>query len=214
AATQYEKLSDAWAAEGRERAQRLRAPLPAPPPSKRREAYLALLAASTPNELAEAEAKAAGMPDLLALSRKLSPSGLTEHARLYGIYRSLRDRAFSGAVVREVEEFARLPRVQADPLLWAPALQLAAYVHGARGDWRQGQRYDASIAGACRVRGCSLANEAIALDELADVAQRDGDYAAAQRFQDRAEHLLAGIDEPLLLAELHRKRAALLEEMN
>ncbi|MCA1826021.1 MAG: CHAT domain-containing protein [Myxococcales bacterium] len=203
-----------WTAEAGDRARRLRAPLPAPQPSRRREAYLALLAARTPEELAGAEAAAQDMPDLLALARKLSPSELPEHARLYVLYRSLRDRAMSGGDVREVEDFARLPRVQADPLLWAPALQLAAYVHGARGQWREVEKYDASIAGACRVRGCSTANEAIALDELADVAQRDGDYAAAERFQDRAEKLLLAAGDPLLLAELHRKRASLLDEQN
>ena len=215
AAAVFERLPpSSWTAEANEHVRRLRTALPVPPPSLRREAYLALLAARTPKEFADAQAKAQDMPDLIALARKLPVAELPEHARLYALYRSLRDRAMTGASVREVEEFARLPRVQIDPLLWAPALQLAAYVHGARGEWRKVQKYDASIAGACKVRGCSIANEAIALDDLADVAQRDGDYAAARRFQDRAEKLLAGIDEPLLLAELHRKRALILHEEN
>lgn len=197
-----------WASEPRP------PPRAAPPPSGRREAYVALLAAGTPQELSSAEQRARDFPDLLALSRKLQPPELPEHAKLYALYRSLRDKAVSSADAREVEDFARLPRVQMDPLLWAPALQLVAYVHGARGEWRAVQKIDASIAGACRVRGCSMTNEAIALDELADGALRDGDYAAAARLQDRAESLLRTTGDPLPLAELHRKRASLLAEQN
>jgi len=51
------------------------------------------------------------------------------------------------AEVKEVEDFARF--VALDPALWAPALQLAAYLHAARGEWRAAQRYDASIASGC-----------------------------------------------------------------
>src|SRR5205823_5280055 len=128
---------------------------------------------------------------------------------LYALYRSLRDRAMTGASVREVEEFARLPRVQIDPLLWAPALQLAAYVHGARGEWREVQKYDASIAGACKVRGCSIANEAfavdgrgkaalaVALEQAAIIAERDQRHAEAELSQAAIDFARAAGDRDL-----------------
>ncbi|HEX9578713.1 MAG TPA: CHAT domain-containing protein, partial [Myxococcales bacterium] len=153
-------------------------------------------------------------PDLLALQRKLSQltlGRLEEHARLYRLYQSLRGRAVAGtADVKEVEEFSRF--VALDPALWAPALQLAAYVHAARGDWRAAQRYDASIALGCPARGCALENQAIALDELADAAGRDGDLPAARQLQARAEAIFTSAGAALQLAELHRKRAGLLLE--
>lgn len=211
--TQRSETSETrWSAESAQRAQALRVAAPPPAPSSRRENYLALLAAETPAQLAEAQKTAA--PDHLALSGKLNPGQLAEHARLYRTYLSLRARALGKGEVRAIEEFARLPAVQQDPLLWAPALQLAGYVHAARGDWREAQRYQASLAGACKVRGCTVENEAIALDELADLAGRDGDYASAHRLQGRAEQLFASVGATLQLGELHRKRAALFNEEN
>src|SRR5258708_36576956 len=112
------------------------------------------------------------MPDLAALAPKLTAGQLSEHARLYGVYRDLRARALSGADLRELEEFARLPAVNADPLLWAPALQLAGYAHAARGEWRQAQRHYASVAGRGKVRGCKVGGGASAAARLADPAGR------------------------------------------
>ena len=201
-----------WSAEAAQRAAALRVAAAPPAPSPRRENYLALLAAATPAQLAEAQKTAP--PDYLALSARLTAGQLPEHARLYRIYRSLREHALTKGDVREVEEFARLPAVQQDPLLWAPALQLAGYLHAVRGDWREAQRYQASLLDACKVRGCTVENEAIALDELADLAGRDGDYASAHRLQDRAEQLFRSVGATLQLGELQRKRAALFNEEN
>ena len=218
AARRFEEVAQAggsgtgWPAEAAQRAQALRLAAPGPAPSARRENYLALLSAGTPAQLAAAQETAP--PDHRALAGRLADGQLAEHARLYRTYRALRERALAKGEVREVEEFARLPSVQNDPLLWAPALQLAGYVHAARGDWREAQRFEALLAAACRLRGCTVESEAIALDELADLAGRDGDFGSAHRLQDRAEKLLASVGASLQLGELQRKRAALLNEEN
>ena len=214
AALRFDEVAQGgWSTEARQRARALRVEGPPPSPSPRRENVLALMAAETPAQLAAAQEKAP--PDHLALSRKLDAGQLPEHARLYRRYLSLRERAVAGGEVREVEEFARLPAVQQDPLLWAPALQLAGYLHAARGDWREAQRFEASLLGGCKVRGCVVENEAIALDELADLAGRDGDFKSAHSFQDGAEQLFSSVGASLQLGELQRKRAALyLEENN
>src|SRR5207249_7825309 len=126
------------------------AQIKAPSPA-RREALVALLSAGTPAQLALVKTEA---PDLLALQRRLSQLGaaqLEEHARLFRLYSTLREKAVAGSAdVKEVEEFSRF--VALDPALWAPALQLAAYVHAARGEWRAAQRYEASITSGCPAR--------------------------------------------------------------
>lgn len=211
-----------WAGEARDRAARLssRPPRGAQPPV-RREALVALLSAATAKDVAAAEQKLAGLPpgmvtDLQQLAKRLArlpDPALEEHGRLFQVYLELRGRVMGGkAEAQEVEEFSRLPRVTADPVLWAPALQLAAYVHEARGEFKSAERFVRSLASACRVRGCAVEHEAIALDEAADAAARDGDFASARKLQARAEGLFATVAAELQLAELHRKRAQLLDE--
>src|SRR5207244_9081122 len=77
---------------------------------------------------------------------------------------------------------------------------------------RAAQRYEASITSGCPARGCALENLAIALDELADAAGRDGDFSSAHDLQGRAEAIFTAAGAALQLAELHRKRAGLLLE--
>ncbi len=200
--------------EAAERARALRAPAPPPPSNRRRESYVALLAAETPAQLQQAVRGVQDQPDLLAIARNLKDAQLPEHIRLYKLYISTKERALSGEGPREADDFAQLPAVQADPLLWAPALQLAGYAFAARGDWREAQRRELQLAASCRTRGCAAENEAIALDELAELAGRDGDFASAYALQDRASKIFAAVNATLQLAELQRKRAALLNEEN
>src|SRR5260370_34198907 len=202
-----------WSAEAAERATSLRVEPPPLAPSRRLAVMRALLAASDRAQLSKAMRDAPGMPDLLALGQKLDSPRRDHHARLYKVYISLRARAVSGAAqAAEVQDFARLAAVQADPLLWSASLQLAGYLHAARGDWRAAQPYESSVAGACRVRGCAIEVEAIALDELADFAARDGDFPTARKLQDRAEALFTRVGAQAQLAELYRTRAGLLDE--
>lgn len=219
----FEKLVDGppgWAKEAAERARRLRLPRAAPAPSTARlEVIRALAAAASPDEVAAARALLAKVPAgmaadltaLAALAARQPASGLAQHGERWKRYLALRERAVRGAVdPAEAEQFATSPQVAADPVLWAPALQLAGFVQQARGQWRAAERFVAAVAQGCRKQPCAVENEAIALDELADAAGRGGDFATAHRLQDRAEALLAGVAAELQLAELHRKRAQLL----
>ena len=214
AAAAFEKVpAGPWSAEAAQRARQLRQPLPAAAPPRRLEVMRALLAASSEAELAKVVDAAAAMPDLLALARRLDARRIGRHSELYQIYKQVRERALQGsAAPAEVDAFAKGAEVQADPLLWSAALELAGYLHAARGEWRAAQPFEAAVAAGCKTRGCAAEIEAIALDELADLAAIDGDYPAARRLQDRAEALFTSVGAGAQLAELLRKRAALLEE--
>jgi len=162
------------------------------PFAARRAALASLRSAAT---LADVAAARTDAPDLLALQRKLSqltPAQMEEHTRLHHLYATLRDQAAAGkADVAEVEEFARY--VALDPVLWAPALQLAADVHRSRGDLGAVGRFEGSIASACPMRGCAAEDEAVAADALAKAAARNGDAASAHKLQARLEALLQSI---------------------
>jgi tetratricopeptide (TPR) repeat protein len=202
-----------WSEEAGVRAKSLQTAPPPPAPSRRLEVMRELLAASDAAGLDRAARDAQGMPDLLALAGKLDRRSLAVHAELYLVYTSLRTRAVTGAASRaEVEEFARRADVADDPLLWSAALELAGYLNAAQGDWRAAEPFEAKVAAACPARGCAAEVAAIALDELSDLAARDGDFPSARKLQDRAEALLGAVDARPQLAELHRKRAALLDE--
>jgi len=160
--------------------------------SARRAALASLRSAAS---LADVVAARTDAPDLLALQRKLSqltPAQMEEHARLHHLYATLREQAAAGkADVAEVEEFARY--VVLDPMLWAPALQLAADVYRSRGDLGAVGRFEASIASACPMRGCAAEDEAVAVDALAKAAAREGNAASAHKLQARLEALLKSI---------------------
>ena len=221
AAAAFDALGDsAWGREGRERAARIRSRAPAQP-AGRGPIVRALLSAGTLAEVAAVQKQLGHLPagfgqDLSTLAARLArftPLQLDEHKRLFGVWAELRGRIVAGkAQPAEAEELSRLRAVVSDPVLWAPALQLAGYAHAARGEWRAAQRFDASLAQACPARGCPVETQAIALDELADLAARDADFASAHALQAKAEALFASVDAELQLAELHRKRAALLLE--
>ena len=223
AADAFDKLADdpsAWAKEAAERARRMRLPRTAPAPSTARLGVIrALVAAATPEDVARARALLDEVPaglvtDLVKLAAPVArqtSDELSRHGERWKRYLAVRERALrGGADPLEAEAFATSGEVTADPLLWAPALQLAGYVRQSRGEWRAAERFDAAIVRGCRRQPCAVENEAIALDELSDAASRGGDFAAAHELQDRAEALLAGVDAEVQLAELHRKRAALL----
>lgn len=215
-----------WEREALERARRLREELAEKPSGQfagraRRKVQEALSRASTAAELAEAQRSLEEFPrgaaaDLVALAGRLSarpPAQLEGRARRWERYLALREAAVAGRLdPGAADAFAAEPLVAGDLLLWAPARQLAGFAHQVRGDWLRAARDDAEIAAGCARRGCAVENEAIALDELADAAGRDGDFAAAHRLQEKAEALLASVAALPQLAELHRKRAALLLE--
>lgn len=216
AALAFEKVpAGPWSAEAAQRARELRQPSTPPQPSRRLEVMRGLLGASSEAELAKAREAAASMPDLLALAGKLEPRRIARHAELYQLYKQLRDRAVQGsAAPAELDAFAKGAEVQADPLLWSAALELAGYLHAARGEWRAAQPFEAAVAGGCEARGCATEVEAIALDELADLAALDGDFPSARKLQDRAEARFGAVGARDQLAELARKRSALLEEQD
>jgi hypothetical protein len=222
AAQGFEALADSspWGSEAATRAQRERTrPAAALSPGARLEAVHALFAVSRPAEVSSVQARLAALPqgvvaDLVALaswSAALGPAQLAQHAGQWKQYLAHREDAVAGRLeAAEAERFAAA--VEGDRLLRAPALQLAAFVHQSRGEWRAAQELLLRLLQGCRERGCAVENEAIALDELADAAGRDGDFATAHRLQDRAQALFAGVDAGRQLAELYRKRAALLAE--
>ncbi len=222
AAKAFDALADGspWGREAASDAQRLRTRSPAPfPPTGRLEALRALFAVSTPAEVVAVQARLAALPqsvvaDLAGLARwaaALSPPQLSRHFEQWQAYRSHRENAMAGRLEsREAERFAAA--TEGDHILWAPALQLAAFVRQARGEWRAAGALQARLIDGCRARGCAVENEAIALDELADAAGRDGDFTTAHRLQDSAEAIFAGVDAELQLSELYRKRAALFSE--
>ena len=198
-----------------------------PPPegsratSARLAALYALFAAGTPTELDAARRRIAELPaglgrDLAALldaQASRATVQLAAHAAHWQRYVRLREKAVGGSLpASDALDFAREPGVARDPLLWAPALQLAGYVSRAKGSWREAQRLDLEVLRGCERSPCAVETQAIALDELAEAAGRDGDFAEAHRLQDRAEALLAGVDARKQLAELHGKRSALLRE--
>ena len=222
AAEAFEALADhsPWGSEAASRAQRQRTRSPAPlSPGARLDALHALFAASRLSEVEAVQAQLAALPqgvvtDLVALARwaaALSPAQLARHFEQWKQYLLHREDAMAGQLdPAEAERFAAA--TEGDRILWAPALQLAAFVRQSRGEWRAAQGLQARLLQGCRERGCAVENQAIALDELADAAGRDGDFATAHRLQDRAQALFSGVGAGLQLAELHRKQAALLAE--
>lgn len=206
--------------EAGDRARRERSRPPAAlPATARLESLRALFGASKPAEVQAVQARLASMPqglvaDLAALARwaaALPAAQLEAHFELWKAYLTRREDAMKSRLdPAEAERFAAA--ADGDRILWAPALQLAAYVRQTRGEWRAAQAVQSRLVETCRARGCPVENQAIALDELADAAGRDGDFASAHRLQDGAQALLLGVDAELQLSELNHKRAALLAE--
>ena len=206
-------------ARAREQALNARGSSPQAPPlwNRRRGSFVALLSASTPEALRQASRELAAQPanltqDLLRLARaqdKLTPAELGRHAALWDRYRALRASVLAGTAPAGASG-QLASESAADPLLAPLSLQLAAYAKTVKGEVREGERLQFQVLRFCEARPCAVETQAIALDELAESAGRAGDYAAAHRQQDRAEALFAGVDARTQLAELHRKRAALL----
>jgi tetratricopeptide (TPR) repeat protein len=210
-----------WAHEAQTRAAQLRAP-PARselgPAEERRAIAIALLSAGTPSGVAAARAQLAKMPEGLvqdlshlcdALAR-YPEDKLAEHGRLFARYQALRTETAAGhggdgtAVVR-----ALIHDAEADPLVLVPVLQLAAFRAYWRGALREEQELQLRVLHICKATGCDAVSEAIAADELAEWAGRDGDFAEAHRLQDRAEALFVSVAAELQLGELQQKRANL-----
>ena len=213
-----------WAAESKDRAAKLRRAesevgksRSQDPGPERLAALGELFAASTPEAVARARARIARLPSGLAgdLSRlgalvaARTPAQLSAHGVLYARYRALK-AAVVGGTAGDAEPRALLTASRQDPLLEVPALLLAAYRHQIRFEGRAAQALQLEALELCRSRGCAVESEAIALDELAEAAGRDGDFQQAQRLLNRAEALFASVAAELQLGELQRKRAALL----
>lgn len=210
-----------WVGEARARAQRLREwQEPARQrASPRNEALRALYGAQDRGQILAAQERLLALPagqvlDLLALAKWAAAQPLAwalEHGKRWRRYQELRGQAMGGGLdPAEAQAFAQ--EADGDRLLQAPSLQLAAFVLQARGQWKLAETLDAQLVQACKKQGCAVENEAIALDELADSASRDGDLAEARKLMLRAEALLIGVDAEPQLAELHRKRASFLLE--
>ena len=213
-----------WAPESRDRAAKLRradaevGKSKSEDPGPERLAALGeLFAANTPAAVARARARIARLPSGLAsdLSRlgalvaTRTPAQLQAHGALFARY-----RAVKAAVVGGTSSEAELPGLvtasRQDALLEVPSLLLAAYRHQVRFESRAAQALQLEALEICRARGCAVESEAIALDELAEAAWRDGDFAQARKLRDRAEALFASVAADLQLGELQRKRALML----
>lgn len=207
------------AAEARERAARLEVQQrdqagTAGPGLRRQKACRALLAASTREQLEQVAGELAALPaasgeDVRALLKEASrwsPEELAAHGRRHESYLALRGAAMSQtAPAQALDDFAR--EAAADVLLAVPALQLAAYARLAAGQLRAADALQRRVLEVCRRQGCFVENEAIAGDELANIASLEGDLAEAARLQDRAEAQLQSVDAQMQLAELWRKKA-------
>lgn len=213
--------SSPWAREAQTRAAQLRAPPmrnDVGPAEERRAVAIALLSAGTQVAVAAARAQLAKMPEGLvqdlshlcdALAR-YSEDKLAEHGKLFARYQTLRSETAAGhggdgtAAVR-----ALIHDADEDPLVLVPVLQLAAFRAYWRGELREEQELQLRVLHICKATGCDAVSEAIAADELAECAGRDGDFAEAHRLQDRAEALFVSVAAELQLGELQQKRANL-----
>ncbi len=218
-ALSHDDPSTPFAAEARERASRARAapasagPAPA---QERRDAARALLGADSPETLAQAKARIARLPEGVAqdLSRMaevashFSSEQLAGQARLFARYQALRGETVAGHDAADAA-LALVRDAEGSPLVLVPALQLAAFRSYWAGELRQEQELQLRVLHLCRQTGCDAVSEAIAADELAEMAGRDGDFTEAHRLQDRAEALFVSVAAELQLGELQLKRAHL-----
>ena len=150
--------------------------------------------------------------DLSRLADRVSgwtPAHLAAHGALWDRYAALKAAASAGrAVPGAAHTFTEA--ASADPLLAVPALGLEAFDRQQRGEALAARALHRKMLARCRAEGCTAESEAIALDELADAAGHDGDFAEAHRLQAAAETLLEARGARVQLAELWGKRAVLL----
>ena len=216
-----------WAAEARAQAgllpiaQRDCAPsAPTGSPGERLPALRALFAIRSPGQRDAALAQVAALVmadatlarDLSRLADRVSawtPAQLAAHGALWDRYAALKAAASAGrAVLGVAHTFTEA--ASADPLLAVPALGLEAFDLQQRGEALTARALYRRMLARCRAEGCTAESEAIALDELADAAGHDGDFAEAHRLQAAAETLLERRGARVQLAELWGKRAVLL----
>ena len=223
-----------WAAEARERADALslqtggcaaaptrdrlaavRALFTARTAEARDEAQRLIAAAATANSTANGTAHGGSAQDLVRLSERVaawSPALLAAHGALWDRYAALKAEASAGRAAPGATHLLT-EAAAGDALLAVPALGLEAFDLQQRGEARAARalyRKMLVLCGVDRAGGCTAESEAIAVDELAEAAGHDGDFAEAHRMQDRAQALLEASGARQQLAELHGKRAVLL----
>jgi CHAT domain-containing protein len=182
----------------------LRALFTARTPAARDDAHRRIAALST--------AHGAFAQDLVALDEKAAartPEQLAAHGALWDRYAALKAEASAGRAAPGATH-ALAEAAAGDVLLAVPALGLEAFDLQQRGEVRAARALYRKMLSRCAAGGCAAESEAIAVDELADAAGHDGDFAGAHRLQDRAQTLLERAGARLQLAELHGKRAVLL----
>ena len=212
-------LGSPWTSEARERLQREREnPAGEPPGEERRAASWKLLFVDSKSALAEVGSAIAALEGdtgkdlvpVLAQLRRLPPGRLSQRkalAQRYEKWRKLASRSKEEARPEALEAFARTPEVVRDPVLWASALSLAAFQYYQRGRYLDCDRLQRETVKSCAARPCRAEVRGVAIDELADIAARDGDYANAHALQGQAERIFedAGAHDRVL--ELLKKRA-------